>query len=126
MNLSGNLGRFQNVCDHRVRRDAVQFSLGAQRQPMSQNGQRNITHVVRSDKLPPANRCQCFRAEQEGNRSAWARAVMNKRMHACAPDQINSLTLHAWFHLRSCNLHATMNDRLRIGKRLDVDLFQSL
>src|ERR1041384_2324977 len=93
---------------------------------MPQYRQRNIAHIVGSDKVAPADRCQCFRTEQERDRSARASAVMNKRMRAGATDQINSVTLHAWFHLRPCNLHATMNDRLWIRQRLDVDLLQSL
>ena len=54
--LPRNFDRFDNVRNHRVGRRAVQFGFGAKGKAMSQNGKRNVAHVVRRRKIAPANR----------------------------------------------------------------------
>src|SRR5215217_7696168 len=50
---------------------------------------------------------------------------MNERMRARAPHEVHCVTLNARLHSRARNFSAAMKNRIRIGKRTNVDLIES-
>src|SRR5678816_3133557 len=50
---------------------------------------------------------------------------MNERMRARAPHEIHRVTLNARLHSRARNLRAAVENRIRIGKRSNVDLIEA-
>ncbi len=58
--LSRNFNSLENVGNDSIGRCAVEFGFGSQRKAMTQNGRRNVAHVVGRWEIAPANCGECL------------------------------------------------------------------
>src|SRR5205085_12468862 len=92
---------------------------------MSENGARNVSHIVGSREVSATNCRQGLRTQQQCDGGSWAGAIVSRRMIPCASYHIDDVTLHAGLDMHGTHFCTTAGDGVGFTERLNVDLIKA-